>query len=187
MVWKKIKWHSNLYVRAVILESMSAHILICASIATSLCTIPWLFTGRYIANAAMLLPGVAYSCYVKSNPIKSSLLSYWYKVKYKIKADSHVAICLVHKSIKIQGQNNKPCTNCSDSIQRHLNTRKNSLINTSGYQYDNGSKKPRRAYELQIWFIIVFIQQKKRKWRTSGTGAEKSMSYWRKRMWIQRE
>ena len=31
--------------------------------------------------------------------IKSSLLSYWYKVKYKIKSDSHAAICLVHKSI----------------------------------------------------------------------------------------
>ena len=61
---------------------------------------------------------------------------------------------------KIQGQNNKPCTNCSDFIQRHLNTRKNSLINTSGYQYDNGSKKPRRAYGLQIWLIVVFIQQK---------------------------
>ena len=36
---------------------------------------------------------------IKANQIKSSLLSYWYKVKYKIKADSHVAICLVHKSI----------------------------------------------------------------------------------------
>ena len=37
--------------------------------------------------------------WTNSNQIKSSSLSYWYKVKYKIKADSHVAICLVPKSV----------------------------------------------------------------------------------------
>ena len=69
---------------------------------------------------------------------------------------SHLQIYLTCH--KMQGQNNKHCTDRSHSMQRHLNTRKYSLINTNGYQYDNGGRKPRRAYGPQLWLIVVFIQ-----------------------------
>ena len=88
-----------------------------------------------------------------SNQIKSSLLSYWDKVRYTAITNSthcHMSQNKNHVWLNTKYRSRITKQKCSDLTHRDMSS-KHSLMNTNCYQYDNGSRKPQRAYGLQIW------------------------------------
>ena len=88
-----------------------------------------------------------------SNQIKSSLLSYWDKVRYTAITNSthcHMSQNKNHVWLNTKYRSRITKQKCSDLTHRDMSS-KHSLMNTNCYQYDNGSRKPQWAYGLQIW------------------------------------